>query len=393
MAVNWMHSCRVFVICVVLSAWHGAAYAKANAGDVSFAPPFTPLSPSEIGTPENTPLEVLNRNIFALNDGLKTLLDSEVRPYGGKRRQLVRLQRLLFSKKHLYIRYQGDLTLNAKETYEQRAGNCLSLANLFIASARYLGMEAYFQFVQIDQQWQRIGELLEVPTHINARVLVGRDVINIEFNGSYAQDSEGKRLRHTPISDTRAKAEYFNNLGAKKLLNQEFSHAIKYLEFALTLDSEAGSAWSNLGIAYKNTNDFRTAETSYLNAMKLNPENKSVAKNLHILYKEIGATRKAKKYARLIDNYEQKNPYYLEKLALEKLDEGNLKDAKKLLKKAIKIHGTEASFYHAISQVYWKMEKQKASRQALQTAVYLSNSTQKQRHYSDKLAQLKQSAH
>ncbi|MFL0808944.1 MAG: tetratricopeptide repeat protein [Agarilytica sp.] len=377
--MNGKHAVLLSLITLLVSGWQGTAFAETARTISNDSIPNSASTRSDL-------------NLLKLDHNIQDLLDREVRPQTTKLKRLARLQSLLFSKDELHIRYQGDLTLTAIETFERRAGNCISLANLFIASARYLGIEARYQFVKVEQQWQRVGSLIEVPTHINVQVKTGKTPLNIEFNGAYAANSHEKKLLHSPISDLRAKAEFFNNLGAQKLKENRYNEAIEYFHIALEQDANSDSAWSNLGVAYKKTSREKRAEQSYLKALKLAPNNKPVAKNLYILYRDIGAKRKAKKYAKLVEKYSRKNPYYLEKLALDELRGGNYKSAKKFINKAIRAHKTEASFYHTLARIHWQTKNIKGAHIALQQAVEYANSDHSQTRYDNKLTGLNLSA-
>ncbi len=85
--------------------------------------------------------------MLTLSPEVREALDSKISGGWGNRRKLKNLRELLYGEEHLNIRYDAASTLSATDTFNARAGNCLSMTSLFVASARYLGLDAHFQTV------------------------------------------------------------------------------------------------------------------------------------------------------------------------------------------------------------------------------------------------------
>ncbi len=323
------------------------------------------------------PEPVPDVDVLALDDNITSLLDKEVRPLPRKIQRLNRLHTLLYSPDELHIQYLASGNYSATETFHKKAGNCVSLANLFIAAARYVGLDARYQFVEVEPQWQPQGEFFQVPGHINVVVTIGGQRAEIEFNGAYFDAVSGHKLRREIISDTRAKAELYNNLGVEKLSQGKEKQAIAYFDKAISFDKRMDFTWSNRGVAYKHLGNFDEAERSYRRALKLNPRNNSAIKNIYILYSTQGDKTQAKKFAKRVEKYARKNPYYLAKLAQHHMSQERYKKAIHLLKSAIKIHPEEAEFHHYLGVAYFNIDKNKKSRAAFELAKRLSDSESK----------------
>lgn len=95
--------------------------------------------------------EINDEDIMAISDELKAILDLNVRPIKRIEAKTIRLHEILFGSNYYNIRYAFDDTRIANDVFEARTGNCISLAALYVASARYVGLDAYFQSVDIEQ--------------------------------------------------------------------------------------------------------------------------------------------------------------------------------------------------------------------------------------------------
>ncbi len=324
-------------------------------------------------------------DLLALDPYITSLLDERVAIYDGQANQLERLHSLLFDPGNLHIQYDAYSNKTAKETFYSTQGNCISLANLFIAAARYVGLDAHYQVVEIAREWRPQGEFFEVPGHINVVVNLPYKEAVVEFNGTYYEQAHTRKYTQQVISDERAKAEFYNNLGVEKLNIKSLDIAIAYFEKSLSFDKQVDFTWSNLGVAYKHQGKFKKAEKSYLKALKINPKNNSIIRNLFILYKSVGNERLVKRYEKKAEKYARKNPYHLEKLAKQAIAKGEYKKAEKLVKKAIRIHNTEPDFFHTLATSYFYTNERSRSREALEQAKVLSESKAYKKRLQSKL--------
>ena len=87
--------------------------------------------------------------------------------------RIAKIQTPLFNEGYLSLQYSASQTLTADEVFRSRRGNCLSAMNLYIAMARYAGIDAAFQTVAVRPEWDKRGELLVLSRHINASGRLG----------------------------------------------------------------------------------------------------------------------------------------------------------------------------------------------------------------------------
>ena len=73
----------------------------------------------------------------------------------------------------LAVRYDASATRNAAQTFEAKAGNCLSLALMVGAFAKKLDIPFHYQLVYVTDTWSRSGELTLSSTHVNVALGTG----------------------------------------------------------------------------------------------------------------------------------------------------------------------------------------------------------------------------
>jgi len=324
-------------------------------------------------------------DLLALDAEIKDLLDREVRPLGTKKQRLLQLHEIFYQPYYYDIQYEPFGTLTANETFYRGSGNCISLANLFIAAARYVGLDARYQTVRVRREWRPREGFYEVPGHINVVVNLRREQAEIEFNRTFYDERRNRRIVKKVISDRQAKAEFYNNIGVDLLVQKQYDKAIAYFEKALTIYKKLDFVYSNLGVAFKQKGNYQSAEANYLKALDYNPKSQSTISNIFILYHELGNKTRSEVYAKRAEKYARKNPYYLEKLANAHIQKGEYSNAIKLLKNAIRIFDLEPNFYHDLAVAYYYQNNIAKSKRALEKAKALSKSEEFKARYQRKL--------
>lgn len=333
------------------------------------------------------PEELTEQRIMALDERLKAILDKNVKPLKTIEAKTTRLHELLFTENYYNIKYGLRHTYTAQEALEQRSGNCISLALLFVASARYVGLNAYFQRVDIEQTWERGNGHYIVPGHINARVSHPKKVIVVEFLSTYFLSFVNKK-KSKKISDDVVFAEFYNNLAMEAFDNHNLSRADAFLNLSLQKNKKIASTWSNYGVIQKHLGNYDEAEKAYRKAQKLDKRNAGYANNLYVLYRETGRDKEAEALAKRVAKHNRKNPYFLAQLAKTDIKSKQYDRAVAKLLKAIKIKPEEEEFYLELSKSYFYkgdfLGTQKALKQATKAAKLKADKIK----YETKLKQL-----
>ena len=289
---------------------------------------------------------------MALNDEIIAYMEERVTDRSSNLAIVDQLQSLLFDPRYLNIEYDDEATRTAVETFNDRKGNCLSVVNLYIAMARYYGVDAKFQTVKVRPSWDRRGEILVLSQHINA---LGRFNSNTVYVVDFTPEITLQQLTASIVDDREARALFFNNLGAESLIAEENDQAIAYFKNALFLDPDLSITWNNIGTAYSRMEDKQTAEYAYQKAYALDRSNATAINNLVRFYRQIGDNDKAERYAKAIERFNNRNPYFHYNLGSIAYTEGDYESARDHFAEAIKRKEAEPDFYLALSKTYEKL--------------------------------------
>jgi Flp pilus assembly protein TadD len=284
-----------------------------------------------------------------LSDEIKTLLDDVIKPYDGEVARVEKIQDILYGQDYLGITYSDQKTHTAVEAFHAREGNCLSVMNLYIAMARYLEVDADFQTVAVQPNWDRRGDLLVLSQHINA---TGRFNAQKRYVVDFTPEIALQQLTSSIVTDVEARALYFNNLGVEALIKSDYEGALRYLKNSLFLDPKKSIVWNNIGTTYNRLDNSEYAEYAYQQSFDLDNRNATAVNNLAKFYTSRGDLRLARKYEKAIERFNKKNPYYHFAIGRLAYADKNMSQARLSFSRALKLKEEEPEFYMALAQVY-----------------------------------------
>ena len=312
----------------------------------------------------------IDLNPLQLNDEIKNLIDRHLGERSLETAKVSRLQQLLFDEQYLNIQYSDVRTLTAEEVFELRWGNCLSVMNLYVAMARYAGLDAKFQTVKVQPSWDKRGGMLVINQHINA---TGRFSVRREYVVDFTPEIALQQLTSHVVSDEHARALYFNNLGVESLIEGEYQQSLKFFKNALWIAPQLSIAWGNLGTAYNRLQNFSFAEYSYQMAFYNDTSNASAVNNLARFYDARGDHGRANEYRRAIAQFTRKNPYYHFAKGGEAFFEDDFSLARKHFRQALRLKKSEPDFYIALAKTYMALGSERLAEGLLASANELLN--------------------
>lgn len=332
----------------------------------------------------SAPADLSGVDILEMTPEMKTFVDSYVQ---GARNRYARMKRLVFAvmEDGQFELVYDDQTRTAAETFRAQRGNCLSFTNLFVAMARYLSIKATYQEVDIPPDWSLAGDSFLFSQHVNVELDLGADVIRVVDFNTYDFDSE---LERRLISDQRARAHYFSNIGVDHLLDADTQGAFAHFRQALREDRSFAPAWINIGILYRRDSYPRYAEAAFLAALDLDPSNLVAMSNLANLYQEEGLSERAAYYADRVESHRMGNPYYRYHLAQQAVMEGDYEAAVRHLKFAIRKRDNEDRFYALLGVSYLLVGEEAAARRWMQKAEEVAAKETDKLRYHNKVDRL-----
>ncbi len=292
-------------------------------------------------------IDLETQDILELTPKMARFLVRHVSPRQDSSDQVTALMDALFGRKGLGITYESTATLTAAETFETGRGNCLSFTILFVALARHLGLNAYFEEVGEVISWDRRGEVLVRNQHMIVEVEIENARQQVDFLSEARQRYRSVRR----IDDQRALAHYYNNLGVDALAAGEVETSLIYLEQALRADESFGYAWTNKGVAQRRQGDFEAAEASHLRALEIDRSESAALTNLASLYLAIGELEKAQPLLRRVEDDLDRNPFHHFRQGMAHARNGASEAAIKQLKEAIRRMPEEPEFHVALADV------------------------------------------
>jgi len=316
------------------------------------------------------PYRVANQNILGVSEEMKQFLDKHLpRNMKGKSKAFA-LAYASMDPNFLDFDYDPAKTLGAEDAFAQKTGNCLSFSNMFIAMAREAGMQAWYQEVEVPTEWSSVNETLLVSKHVNA---VANDTYMdyiIDVSKNYREEETTSRR----ISDEEALAQFYNNLGVDALIDNQLSAAYAYFVKAIRTHPDGAFFWSNLAVVYRRNGQTKDAEATYLTAIRLDSDETVAINNLYSIYTEQGNETAAREMKSRVERHRRKNPYYLQQLSVEAVDEGRYNDAIKLIRRAIRIKEEEYRFHVTLASYLALSGEDDAALQSLERARQLAPS-------------------
>ena len=279
--------------------------------------------------------------------------------------RVAKLQALLFNESYLNLQYSESQTHTAEEVFQLRRGNCLSVMNLYVAMARYAGIDAGFQTVAVRPEWDKRGELLVLSRHINASGNLG---YKRKYIVDFTPEIQLQQLTARAVNDLYARALFFNNLGAEALVAENLDAAFGYFKNALFLQPDLAIAWNNIGAAYNQLGNAELAEYSYHMAFWHENDNATAVNNLAKHYRNVGALEKAEQYEAAIHQFNERNPYHHFARGQVAFKAKNLVLAKESFLSALRLKKAEPDFYMALARVYAAMGDESRAEELRQKA-------------------------
>ena len=286
---------------------------------------------------------------LALSDEIISMIDGYIGRRDSEEERVDKLQDILYGEEFLNIQYVDDTTHTAMEIFSTKAGNCLSVMNLYVAMARHVGLDANFQTVDVQPAWDIRGGFLVLSQHINA---TGRFNMRRRYVVDFTPEIGLQKLTASIVSDQEARALYFNNLGVEALIANKLDQGLIYFKNALFLESGLSIAWNNIGATYNRLGYLEFAEYSYQTAFLEDNTNATAINNLVKFYLKSGNVRLAREYRKATQRFNKRNPYFHFARGNFAYNNNDLNSARISYRKAIRLDELEPDFYLALAKVY-----------------------------------------
>ncbi len=284
-----------------------------------------------------------DRELLALDDEMRQFFAAHIDAHATQSIRLNQVVIAILGEQGLHFVYDKNGNYSAREAYRRGRGNCLSFSLLAVAVAREYGLTAKFCEVNTYPRWDRFGNLVTEIRHLNVQVWAGME--QFELDPLPAAERQNPVAAARVVSDARAFAHFYNNLGVARLAAGAAAEAQALFDRALAADSTAAFVWANKGSALRMGGDYTGAEDCLHRAVREDPAELAALSSLANLYAQTGRAKQAAKWDKKVERYRLKNPYYLGFLARTEFSHGQYREAEGHLRRAIAIKDDEPEFY------------------------------------------------
>lgn len=352
--------------------------------DQLFQPPSAPIDTSRV---------------FALSADMRAYLRHEISQAKDKdvRRQLFDA---LYRKDKLQLEYDSAVTRNASQTFDARAGNCLSLAIMTAALARELNLTVQFQQIQVDESWSRSGNLYFASNHVNLALGKQRTErsplsggYNVDLSSPLTVDfipiPQKSRENARPLEEHTVIAMYLNNRAAEQLAASQVDDAYWSARKAAEVDPLFLNAYNTLGVIYQHAGHFAAAEQTLRYAQSQAPDNTIFLSNLaQTLESQHKMDEAAVVRARLVQ-LEPHPPFHFFQLGQEAMRLGDYARARKMFERELERAPDYHEFHFWLALANYQMGDLRAADSHMARA--LENSTTRGDHdlYAAKLDRIR----
>ena len=339
------------------------------------------LAGAPLGLPPEHPPLVAEEEVLAVSPAMQAFLDAHVAGGASRVPRLRQLAQAIVNKQTFGLEYD-ETTRTASETFASRRGNCLSFSNMFVALARQVHLNAYFQEVDVPPDWTFRDDAFVLNRHVNVLVELGREGEHVvDFNLDDFRTSYDRRQ----ISDERAMAHYYNNMAVERMQAGDTGSALLYFRRAADKDPSFSPPWTNLGTLYGREGHSAHAEAAYLLALRADDGDLVAMSNLAGLYARRGDRKRAALYRKRVAYHRERNPYYHYHLAREAFLAEDFDTAISHLNDAVRRKKTEDQFYFLLGLSYMKKGDEREARRWLSRAEEVAATDALKRRYADKI--------
>ncbi|AIY41811.1 TPR domain protein [Collimonas arenae] len=335
-------------------------------------------------------------DVFALSPAMKQYLKSEEMTYQMHTKGLQQgLFDALYNKKQLKLDYNSERTRNAAQTFEARAGNCLSLVIMTAAFAKELELPIQYQRVLIDQSWTRNENIYFASGHVNLTLGKKLSDVRTRFDQSslltidFLPPEEISGQDRRDIGENTIVAMYMNNQAAEALASHQLDDAYWWAREAIRQDPTFLASYNTLGVVYERHGNLQQAERSFAQVLEREPDNTVVISNLIDVLNDLGRSGEANALSAKLTHLQPEAPFQAFNQGMVAMRAGDYKTAKLQFAKEIQ----RDPYYHEFQ--YWMgiacLRLGEIDQAAKHLSIAMENSTTRNDHdlYAAKLDRVK----
>jgi len=348
--------------------------------DTAFQPPSVRIDPQEA---------------LALSPAMQRFADREIAAEVRRKGLRDGLIDALNTKGGLQLDYDAEDTRTAAEAFDARRGNCMSLALMTAAFARYLNIPVRFNNVYVAESWTRTSGLYFVAGHVNislARSLTGNwhstfgepDLYIIDF----VPPEQLRAQRSRVIDESTMVAMFANNRAAEALAAGRIDDAYWWARAAILADARWLAAYNTLAVLYRRKGLGAEAEAALRLVLEREPLNTQAMSNLVLVLGDAGRRDEAQVYAAQLARIQPVPPYKFFDEGVEAMRAGEFAQARQLFRMEVARAAYVPEFHFWLGLASYGLGDLKGARGELAKAMENSATVKDRQLYGAKLAWL-----
>jgi Tfp pilus assembly protein PilF len=349
--------------------------------DHAFAPPSAPISTDQL---------------FELTPAMRSYMHStRFRQRLQDKGNIRGLLEALYEKGELKLEYDSTMTRTAAQTFDARAGNCLSLVIMTAAFAKELGMVVRFQSVDVDETWSRSASLYLVSSHVNL-ALGSRPVMDLMHTGDpdqltvidFLPPPDAARFRTRPLTEQDIVTLYMNNRAAESLVMGRMDDAYWWARAAVARPDAPALAFNTLGVIYQQHGDMAMAERVFRAALEQEADNLVVMQNMVPVLQANGKSAESVALAARIARLDPHPPFEYFDEGMRAYQRGEFAKAKELFAREVERAPYNDEFHFWLAVACLRLGEPQLAREQLTLAMASSTRPDNRERYAAKLVHL-----
>lgn len=336
-------------------------------------------------------------DLFTVSPAMQRWLDSHL-PAGAADGRAKRYQRelidALYDGRALGIDYDAAVTRNAADTFDVRAGNCLSLVIMTAAFAKALELDVQYQSIDVNETWGRGEGMVFAIGHVNVTLGKRRTSLldvrqdHVALTVDFFPPEATTGQRSWPISENTVVAMYLNNRAVEALAAGRVDDAYWWAREAIHTDARFMAPYNTLGVVYRRHGLLGNAAIAFGRVISADPYNTKAISNLATVFEAQGKSAEASQMqARLasLTRSGLKEPFASFNRGLQYMQAGDFPSARDAfaLELARDPFNDEVNFWQARALV--GLGELKRAGEHLSTAIEFSTTLKKRDLYAAKL--------
>ncbi|HEX4858609.1 MAG TPA: tetratricopeptide repeat protein [Usitatibacteraceae bacterium] len=344
--------------------------------DSAFGPPVRTLSRAEI---------------FSLSPVMKSYLEQDISREARVKGRIHGLIDTLYTPGQLRLDYDSTYTRTAREAFDSRSGNCLSLVIMTAAFAREMGLPVRFHNVWTEETWTRSGGVLFASGHVNltmgsinssTRTRIGEAApLTVDF----VRPDPNFLQRSWEIGEQTIAAMFMNNRAAEGLARGNLAEAYWWVRAAIDEDPRFFAAHNTLGVIYRRQGNLEQAERVLRYVLAREPGNLNAMSNLAIVLEGAGRTAESVQLAREVERLRPFPPFHFFDLGMGAMRDKDYPKARDLFLKEVERAAYNPDFHFWLGAAYVGLGDLKRAQQHLAMAVENSTTGRDHAIYAAKL--------